>query len=204
MRAYARETPAARTDLGRDFTVCDAADALEIVRLAVERTLGREIDGRSAQILLDFIGLVKDAMLEEPARSHAEAAAAVFVSRREQVERICVDEQRRYDEKFFRFLAKYGASVARLYDQTLLENNTLDFSDLLIRAAALLRDRQTAQLWTGPLSLCACRRSAGCQPCGIQPALPSVQRRGHTVLRRLQPDNLRLARLRPCRARRAF
>ena len=144
-----RETPAARTDLGRDFTVCDAADALEIVRLAVERTLGREIDGRSAQILLDFIGLVKDAMLEDPARSHAEAAAAVFVSRREQAERICVDEQRRYDEKFFRFLAKYGASVARLYDQTLLENNTLDFSDLLIRAAALLRDRQTAQLWTG-------------------------------------------------------
>ncbi len=144
-----RETPAARTDLGRDFTVCDAADALEIVRIVVERTIGREIDGRSAQILLDFIGLVKDAMLEDPARSHAEAAAAVFVSRREQLERICVDEQRRYDEKFFRFLAKYGASVARLYDQTLLENNTLDFSDLLIRAAALLRDRQTAQLWTG-------------------------------------------------------
>ncbi|WP_303791101.1 3'-5' exonuclease [Anaerotruncus colihominis] len=144
-----RETPAARTDLGRDFTVCDAADALEIVRIVVERTIGREIDGRNAQILLDFIGLVKDAMLEDPARSHAEAAAAVFVSRREQLERICVDEQRRYDEKFFRFLAKYGASVARLYDQTLLENNTLDFSDLLIRAAALLRDRQTAQLWTG-------------------------------------------------------
>ena len=144
-----RETPAARTDLGRDFTVCDAADALEIVRIVVERTIGREIDGRNAQILLDFIGLVKDAMLEDPARSHAEAAAAVFVSRREQLERICVDEQRRYDEKFFRFLAKYGASVARLYDQTLLENNTLDFSDLLIRAAALLRDRRTAQLWTG-------------------------------------------------------
>lgn len=142
-----RNTPQSLVDIGRDFTVCDQPDALEIIREVVFEVTGRIIEEHPAMILQNFIALVKDCQLGCPENGSNEAAAYVFVHRRTELERICVNGQHQFDVKFYRFLAKYGASIVRLYNLKLTSNNTLDFSDLLLRANAVLSNPETASVW---------------------------------------------------------
>ena len=142
-----RETPGVFTDVGPDFSVCDADDAREILREVVFEVVGREPGDQALRVLQDFTGLVKDCWLARPQEDCSAAAAWAFVHRREEVERVCVGPDRRFDPKFHRFLVKYGASVVRLYNLKLLSNGLLDFSDLLIRAFALLADPRASALW---------------------------------------------------------
>ncbi|WP_147539167.1 ATP-dependent helicase [Anaerotruncus rubiinfantis] len=144
-----RQTPGSFTDIGCDFTVCDTDDAREVIREVVYTVTGRELADRPATILQNFIGLVKDCQLAHPAGGISGAAAEALTVRRAETERICVDAQYQFDPKFYAFLAKYGASIVRLYNEKLLQNNTLDFSDLLIRASLTLSDPQTKVLWRG-------------------------------------------------------
>ncbi|MFR9189618.1 MAG: UvrD-helicase domain-containing protein [Anaerotruncus massiliensis (ex Togo et al. 2019)] len=109
--------------------------------------VGREPGDQALRVLQDFTGLVKDCWLARPQEDCSAAAAWAFVHRREEVERVCVGPDRRFDPKFHRFLVKYGASVVRLYNLKLLSNGLLDFSDLLIRAFALLADPRASALW---------------------------------------------------------
>ena len=142
-----RETPGVFTDVGPDFSVCDADDAREILREVVFEVVGREPGDQALRVLQDFTGLVKDCWLARPQEDCSAAAAWAFVHRREEVERVCVGPDRRFDPKFHRFLVKYGASVVRLYNLKLLSSGLLDFSDLLIRAFALLADPRVSALW---------------------------------------------------------
>lgn len=144
-----RNTPGAFSDVGRDFTVCDTDDARETIRDVVFEVTRREPGDSALRVLQDFIGLVKDCWLSRPQEDCAEAVSWVFVNRRSDIERVCVGPDRQFDPKFYRFLAKYGASIVRLYNLRLLSNNLLDFSDLLIRASALLSEPQAAALWRG-------------------------------------------------------
>lgn len=144
-----RQIPPDDTDLRHDFAVCDQSDGLEIIREVVFQVTGREIEEFPASILQNFIGLVKDCWLEHPEGGRAGACTFAFLHRKAEIERICIDRQYRFDGKFFHFLAKYGASIVRLYDEKLLSNNLLDFSDLLLRANAALSDPQLTGLWKG-------------------------------------------------------
>ena len=142
-----RSMPQRLTDIGRDFAICDQADCQEAIREVVFEVVGRQIADHPVQILQRFIGLVKDCQLADPSLSSADAAAWLFSHRPEAVEQICVDPRRQPDPKFQRFLARYGGSIVRLYNRKLTASNLLDFSDLLLRADALLADPETAALW---------------------------------------------------------
>lgn len=142
-----RSTPQAFTDIAQDFTVCDQADCLELIREVVYEVTGRQMEERDALILQNFISLVKDCWLAHPEGGCAGAAAFSLMHRRSDVERICSDAQGRLNLKFFGFLTRYGASITALYNLKLTGGNLLDFSDLLIRAQAILTDPQTAVLW---------------------------------------------------------
>ncbi len=142
-----RSMPQRLTDIGRDFAICDQADCQEAIREVVFEVVGRQIADHPVQILQRFIGLVKDCQLADPSLSSADAAAWLFSHRPEAVEQICVNPRRQPDPKFQRFLARYGGSIVRLYNRKLTASNLLDFSDLLLRADALLADPETAALW---------------------------------------------------------
>lgn len=142
-----RSMPQRLTDIGRDFAICDQADCQEAIREVVFEVVGRQIADHPVEVLQRFIGLVKDCQLADPSLDSAGAAAWLFSHRPEAVERICVDPRRQPDPKFQRFLTRYGGSIVRLYNRKLTASNLLDFSDLLIRADALLADPDTAALW---------------------------------------------------------
>ncbi|MEM1484664.1 3'-5' exonuclease [Oscillospiraceae bacterium PP1C4] len=142
-----RRTPQSLIDIGRDFTVCDQPDCLELIREVVFETVGRQLEDRSALILQNFIGLVKDCWLEHPEGGCGGATAYAFVHRRAELERICSDGRYGLDTKFFIFLSKYGASIIKLYNLKLAGGNMLDFSDLLLRANEILSNPETAVLW---------------------------------------------------------
>lgn len=144
-----RQVPVGYTDLHRDFTVCDQPDGLEVIREVVFQVIGREIEEFSAKILQNFIALVKDSWLELPNSNGVDATKFAFQNRKPEIERICIDRQYRFDRKFFAFLSKYGASIVNMYNQKLLSNNLLDFSDLLLRANAVLLDPELMGLWKG-------------------------------------------------------
>lgn len=144
-----RQVPARNTDLHHDFTVCDQSDGLEVIREVVFQVIGREIEEPAAKILQNFIAIVKDCWLELPGASELDAAKFAFLNRKSEIERVCVDRQYRFDKKFFAFLSKYGASIVKMYDQKLMFNNLLDFSDLLLRANAILSDPELMGLWKG-------------------------------------------------------
>lgn len=144
-----RHTPAARTDIGFDFSICDEEDAMETVRAAVQEVLGRPIEAHPARVLLRFIELLKEHQLTNPALGCREAAMHLFQTEMERVKKLCVDPQYNFDPKFYAFLGKYGASITELYSRRLLANHTLDFNDLLLRAARLLEDPEQADYWGG-------------------------------------------------------
>ncbi len=144
-----RQAPAALTDIGPDFTVCDEADCLEVIREVVFQSTGREIGERPLWILQQFLGLSKDCQLLAGTDDPMQGVSLAFSTRRAALERICTDPQRRFDPKFFAFLEKYGGSILRLYNLKLTSSNQLDFADLLLRAGQLLQDSAFAHLWQG-------------------------------------------------------
>lgn len=144
---FLRQMPDGLFDFGRDFTVCDEADALETVRAVVLEVTGKEIDDRPAGILQRFIGLVKERQLAHPAMDCRHAAADLFTQSREAVEKICVTRSYDFDPKFFRFLGKYGASITELYNYKLRESNVLDFADLPLYACRAMAAPEILALW---------------------------------------------------------
>ena len=144
-----RQAPAALTDIGPDFTVCDEASCLEAVREVVFQSTGREIEERPARILQQFLELCKDCLLLAGSSDPFRGASLAFSTRQKALERICTTPQRRFDPKFFAFLQKYGGSILQLYNLKLTQANQLDFSDLLLRAALLMEDPAFDHLWRG-------------------------------------------------------
>lgn len=144
-----RQVPAGFSDLHRDFAVCDQADGIEVIKEVVFQVIGREIDEFSAKILQNFIALVKDCQLEHPNSTELDASSFAFEHRKTELERICRNPKYQFDRKFYAFLGKYGASIVKIYNQKLLSNNLLDFSDLLLRTNAVLNHPELMGLWKG-------------------------------------------------------
>ena len=122
-----RQAPAALTDIGPDFTVCDEAGCLEAVREVVFQSTGREIEERPARILQQFLELCKDCLLLAGSSDPFRGASLAFSTRQKALERICTTPQRRFDPKFFAFLQKYGGSILQLYNLKLTQAKHLDF-----------------------------------------------------------------------------
>ncbi len=141
-----RQSSTRLTDIGADFTICDQPDCLEIIREVTLEAIGREAAEEPATILQNFIGLVKECRFAHP-ETGAHAADYLFAHQRGLIEKLCIDQHRSFDLKFFHFLERYGRSIEQLYTAKLVRNNTLDFHDLLLRADALLSDPEQAALW---------------------------------------------------------
>lgn len=146
-----RRTPQSLTGLGQGFLVCDEEDARETIRTVVAGITGHTMEDHPTAILQRFIGLVKDRQLAAPEEDCQAAAAWLFLHSLEALRKVSVDEKYAFDPKFFHFLGKYGASITEYYNRALAENNTLDFSDLLLMASRLLSG-PAAALWCGKYS----------------------------------------------------
>ncbi|MBC8585495.1 3'-5' exonuclease [Youxingia wuxianensis] len=142
-----RTAPSQYTDISGDFAVFDETDSLEVVREVMFEIKQAQVADRPAQIVQSFIGLVKEIYLLDPAGGYTKAAAQAFVSQREKIERLCLDQWYQPDPKFFRFLGKYGVSLVELYNQKMAQNNALDFNDLLIKTGLLLSQPEFFSLW---------------------------------------------------------
>lgn len=144
---FLRRAPEAFLDFDRDFVVCDEADGLETVRAVVLEVTGKEIEERPAGILQNFIALIKERQMADPDAGCRRAAEWLFTENPGAVKRICVTGSYEFDPKFYRFLAKYGASVTELYNAKLRAGNTLDFADLPLYAGRLMDMPEARALW---------------------------------------------------------
>lgn len=142
-----RDTPVKLKDIPSDFTVCDEDDCAELIRELIEEKTGRSIDPRSLGVLQRFIAVLKDHWLEHPEIELSGLADYVFTHHSPDIRQICVSSDRSFDEKFFRFLCKYGASIFQIYQRQLSLSHLLDFSDLLVLTAKLLCEPEASVYW---------------------------------------------------------
>ncbi len=111
---------AAEADLPRNFTIYDADDQLRCVKEAMKQG-GLAEENLSARAVHSAISRAKNELLDAPA----------------------------YARKARRFFEQSAAKVYPLYQRILQANSALDFDDLLLRTAFLMRDHPELRLLLG-------------------------------------------------------
>ena len=135
-------------DLFADFVIFDEVDC---------RTLLREIMPEDldvpAETLARVIAFTKekqaqwDIMSGDAQADRRAVIARIYRAARDELARLCVDDRYQQLPKLRDGWEIWGASLLGRYDARLAEAHGLDFTDLIVRAKALLRQLEIARRW---------------------------------------------------------
>ena len=135
-------------DLFADFVIFDEVDC---------RTLLREIMPEDldvpAETLARVIAFTKekqaqwDIMSGDAQADRRAVIARIYREARDELTRLCVDDRYQQLPKLRDGWEIWGASLLGRYDARLAEAHGLDFTDLIVRAKALLRQLEIARRW---------------------------------------------------------
>ena len=135
-------------DLFADFVIFDEVDC---------RTLLREIMPEDldvpAETLARVIAFTKekqaqwDIMSGDAQADRRAVIARIYREARDELARLCVDDRYQQLPKLRDGWEIWGASLLGRYDARLAEAHGLDFTDLIVRAKALLRQLEIARRW---------------------------------------------------------
>uniref|UniRef100_UPI0025FD01E6 3'-5' exonuclease n=1 Tax=uncultured Selenomonas sp. TaxID=159275 RepID=UPI0025FD01E6 len=136
------------SDLFTDFVIFDESDCRTLIR----DLMGEELDVPAATLarLLAFTKeklAVWDILTGDPAADAKAVVARIYREAKDDLAAICVDDHYQRLPRLVEGWQVWGASFLRRYDMRLQEAHGLDFTDLIVRAKRLLREREIAQRW---------------------------------------------------------
>ena len=136
------------SDLFTDFVIFDESDSRTLLRELVPEDLDAPV-----ATLFRLVAFTKekqaqwDILTGDPAADAKAVVARIYREAKDELLAVCVDEHYQRLPRLFAGWEIWGASFLRRYDMRLQEAHGLDFTDLIVRAKALLRQLEIARRW---------------------------------------------------------
>ena len=135
-----KEESKKNTDVSFDFIIYDEEDCKEIIREF-------NVQKFNLNSLQNFIDFMKNEKLKFRNKDYIDILKYNLEYKCDELKKICIDENKRFNNELFKFIANYGHKLVGLYDRTLHERHGLDFNDLLLKVYELFEDEHIASKW---------------------------------------------------------
>ena len=132
-------------ELFADFTIVDEVDCQSLLREISEN----KWPVRALQALTSLLKESQAIYREQDGRplSRQETLERLLLEQQGRVRSLAVDDRYSFYQQLYQGWCKWGASLAGEYDERLRDMHGLDFTDLIVRAQALLSDREVRAKW---------------------------------------------------------
>lgn len=136
------------SDLFTDFVIFDDADSRTLIRELLPEDFG--VPSATIAHLLAYMKERQaewDVFTGDPVADARTVLNRIYKERRDEFAALCVDERYQRLPRLLEDWRLRGVAFLRSYDLRLQEAHGLDFTDLIVRAKALLRQLDIAQRW---------------------------------------------------------